>query len=247
MNTVDPKEIQNFSKDSSHWWDQEGPFAPLHRLNPVRLGYIKEQICSYFKRDERSFSSLTGLRLLDTGCGGGLISEPMARLGAVVTGIDADAQAIEVARAHAKIHGLNIDYKNKATSDLLAHRNQKSAYDVVLALEIVEHVREPAAFITECFDLCAPGGLVIFSTLNRTPASYALGIVAAEHILRWVPAGTHDWDKFIKPSELAQYVRAAGGICQDIRGMVFSPLKGQFVLSRSNVDVNYFMCCHKPA
>lgn len=172
-----------------------------------------------------------------------------------MTGIDADAQAIEVARAHAKIHGLNIDYKNKATSDLLAHRNQKSAYDVVLALEIVEHVREPAAFITECFDLCAPGGLVIFSTLNRTPASYALGIVAAEHILRWVPAGTHDWDKFIKPSELAQYVRAAGGICQDIRGMVFSPLERAicslqiecgcellYVLSQTGLSLNLKIC-----
>lgn len=243
MNTVDPKEIQNFSKDSAHWWDMDGAFAPLHRLNPVRITYIKQQICAHFGRDAKSFSALSGLRVLDVGCGGGLVCEPMARLGADVTGIDADAQGIAVAQEHARSSKLNITYHAQATDEL---KTSKKTYDVVLALEIIEHVAQPATFVQDCFDLCVPGGMVIFSTLNRTPKSYALGILAAEHILRWVPRGTHDWKKFVKPSELSRYVRDVGGTMVDICGLTYSPFQQKFSLDPRDMAVNYLMACQKP-
>lgn len=240
MNTVDAKEIQNFSKDSSRWWDENGPFKPLHRLNPVRLSYIKQQICQHFGRDFESFKSYDGLSILDIGCGGGLVCEPMARLGGNVTGIDADNNAIETARDHAEQSDLEIEYLNKSTSDI-----QGQQYDVVLALEIIEHVADLDTFMREVVALCKPNGLIIFSTLNRTPKSYALGIVAAEHILRWVPQGTHDWKKFIKPSELARMVRQNDATPKNVCGMVFSPFKNKFELSPHDTAVNYFMSAVK--
>ena len=244
MNTVDRQEIQNFSKDSGDWWDANGPFAVLHRLNHVRLRYIKEQICNHFGRDVDGFDSYQGLEILDIGCGGGLICEPVARLGGVVTGIDADGQAIQVARTHALDSGLadNITYRDD-TTDILVH--EECLFDVVLALEVIEHVSHPEQFVREAFALCKPGGLVIFSTLNRNPKSYALGIVAAEHVLGWVPRGTHSWKKFVKPSELTRFAREQGGIVDDLCGLAFNPFKNEFHMAPRDLDVNYFLTARK--
>ena len=238
MNTVDQKEIQNFSKDSSHWWDENGPFKPLHRLNPTRLHYIKQQICDHFDRDMKALDSYKGLDLLDIGCGGGLVCEPLARLGGNVTGIDADENAINVATKHALNADLKIKYDATSSEHLL---KKKKRYDVVLALEIIEHVSDPELFVKSVLELCKPEGIVIFSTLNRTPKSFALGIVAAEYILRWVPAGTHDWKKFVKPAELSRHVRNAGGKPKNICGLAYSPLKNEYSLKPRDTDVNYFM------
>ncbi len=243
MNTVDAQEIQNFSKDSSHWWDTHGPFKPLHRLNPVRLKYIKQQICAHYSLNFEDLKPYKNLKILDVGCGGGLVCEPMTRLNGTVTGIDADKNAIEVAKDHAKVSGLDITYK-ATTSDALEKEGVQ--FDVVLALEIIEHVSDPEAFVKSILALCKPGGLVIFSTLNRTPKSFALGIVAAEYILRWVPHGTHNWKKFIKPSELSRYLRNHGANPRDICGMTFDPLRGEFTLAPNDVDVNYFLSVAKP-
>ncbi len=238
-NTVDQKEIQAFSKDAGHWWDPNGPFKPLHRLNPVRLGYIRAQICAHFNLDTQSLKPFADLKVLDIGCGGGLVCEPMARLGAAVTGADADRIAIEVAKSHAKQSGLKINYRNQAAEDI------QEQFDVVLALEIIEHVSNPAEFLKHCAALCKPDGLVIVSTLNRTPKSYALGIVAAEYILRWVPPGTHSWKKFVKPSELAQYARQTDFKPFETAGLIFNPLKNEFSISKTDMDVNYFMILKK--
>lgn len=239
MNSVDEAEIQNFSKDSGHWWDENGPFAPLHRLNPVRMAYIRGQICARFQKDSGLLRPFEGLRVLDIGCGGGLICEPMARLGAAVTGIDADAQAIKVAQAHADEMGLGIAYQCAAAEDL------HNTFDIVLALEIAEHVTDLDDFIKSCAALCKPGGLLILSTLNRTAKSFALGIVAAEYLLRWVPQGTHHWKKFVKPSELARALRQYGANPQDVTGLIFDPLSGDFTLSDNDVAVNYFLSAIK--
>lgn len=250
MHTVDAKEIENFAKDSAAWWDENGPFRPLHRLNPVRLAFIKEQICAHWKRDTLSFKPYNGLSILDIGCGGGLVCEPMARLGADVTGVDADIQAIAVAQDHAKMAGLKIDYRAVSTDTLLGRgpspkpSPKGEGYDVVLALEIVEHVADVDAFVRDCADLCKPGGLIVFSTLNRTPQSFLLGKLAAEYILSWVPKGTHDWKKFLKPSELARAVRTADAQVECIEGMTFDALAGTFKRSR-DTGVNYFLTAVK--
>lgn len=238
MRTVDAREIEHFAKDSSHWWDADGPFRPLHRINPVRLFYIKSRICERFDRQMNDLKALKDLSVLDIGCGGGLVCEPMARLGATVTGIDADVNAIEAARQHAELSGLKVQYANAATEDFIG---QGKTFDIVLALEIIEHVTNPEKFVQDCFDLVKPGGLVIFSTLNRTAKSYALGKIAAEYILGWVPAGTHDWHKFVKPSELSRMVRNSGGEVTDLHGLVFQPFKAEFTLSNDDVGVNYFL------
>lgn len=243
--TVDPAEIEHFSKDSARWWDEEGPFRPLHRLNPARMAYIRDQACAHFGRDPRSLRPLEGLKILDAGCGGGLVCEPLARMGADATGIDADETAIDAARAHARGVGLDIRYEAAATDELVEKRGKQDKFDIVLALEIVEHVASVDKFVENCVDLCKKDGLLIFSTLNRTPKSFALGIVAAEYLLRWVPRGTHDWRKFIRPSELAAALRRAGAVPAGVKGLAFSPLKGEFLLSDNDVDVNYFMSATK--
>lgn len=244
-NTVNDSEINHFAKDSSHWWDENGPFKPLHRLNPARLSYIREQICSHFDLDTESLKPLSGLDVLDVGCGGGIVSEPMARMGGNVTGLDADENAINVARDHAAQSGLDIIYHAQSTSGLPESSDKR--YDVVLALEIVEHVDNVADFVDQCVNLCKDGGLVIFSTLNRTAKSYALGIVAAEQILHWVPKGTHDWKKFLRPHELATYIQATAARPQNMRGLIFNLLKNDFELSDTDYDVNYFMTAAKSA
>ncbi len=235
MNTVNTQEIQNFSKDSDHWWDESGPFKPLHLLNPTRLSYFKTQICEHFKIDDNTLLPYKGLDIIDVGCGGGLVCEPMARLGGNVTGIDADANAIQVATAHAKQSSLQIDYEANSSENI------KQKFDVVLALEIIEHVDNPELFVKSVIDLCKPNGLIIFSTLNRTPKSYALGIIAAEQILRWVPQGTHSWKKFVKPSELSKMLRDNGASAHDLCGMIYNPFTKSFSLNKNRVDVNYFM------
>lgn len=238
--TVLPEEINHFAKDSAHWWDENGPFKPLHKLNPERIRYIKEQVCAHFERLAEGASALDKLTILDIGCGGGLACEPLARLGAKVSGIDADAQAIAVAQEHAEKAGLKIAYENRTSEEL----NKK--YDVVLALEVVEHVRDIGAFVRECARLVRPGGLVIFSTLNRTARSFALGIVATEYLLRWVPKGTHNWKQFVKPSELARYARKSGLEPQDVCGVFYNPVRDSFSMCAKDLDVNYFLVARSP-
>ncbi|HEY0901688.1 MAG TPA: bifunctional 2-polyprenyl-6-hydroxyphenol methylase/3-demethylubiquinol 3-O-methyltransferase UbiG [Micavibrio sp.] len=237
--TIDPAEISHFAKDSDRWWDENGPFAPLHRLNPVRIKFIRDAVTAHFDRPAAVMSPLAGLKILDIGCGGGLVCEPLSRMGADVTGIDADAVAIAAARSHATATELDIDYRVESTDNL------KGQYDVVLALEIVEHVASVDKFVEETVGLCKPGGLVVFSTLNRTPKSFALGIVAAEYILRWVPTGTHNWRKFVRPSELAAALRCAGAKPKEIKGLRLNPFKNEFEISVSDIDVNYFMVAEK--
>lgn len=240
QNAIDPEEIAHFAKDSGKWWDENGPFRPLHRLNPVRMAYIRGQICAHFDRpDDDNLTPLKGLRVADIGCGGGLVCEPLARMGAAVTGIDADESAVAVARDHALQGGLAIDY---IAGDAASVQDQ---FDVVLALEIIEHVSDPEIFMASVMRLCRPGGLVICSTLNRTAKSFALGVVAAEYILGWVPRGTHNWRKFVRPSELAALIRGAGAVPLGVRGLVFDPLRNGFGLSDNDLDVNYFMTARK--
>ena len=238
---ADQDEIARFARDSARWWDESGPFAPLHRLNPVRLGWIRDRIGAHFGLETAGRQPFKGLKILDAGCGGGLVCEPMARLGAAVTGIDADAQAIDIAMSHAAGAGLDIAYRVATTHDMAGKKGRTETFDVVLALEIIEHVSDQAAFVESCLGLCRPGGLAIFSTLNRTPKSFALGIVAAEYVLRWVPRGTHDWKKFVKPSELAAMIRDHGGSVDRLSGIIFNPLKNEFALHESDLDVNYIL------
>jgi 2-polyprenyl-6-hydroxyphenyl methylase/3-demethylubiquinone-9 3-methyltransferase len=243
--TVSHEEISRFAGESSGWWDEGGAYASLHRLNPLRIEFIRDRIAAHTGRDPRAAEPLSGLRILDTGCGGGLVCEPLRRLGADVTGIDADDSAIAVASTHAQNMGLDIDYKPIPTDQLIAEKPEP--FDVVLALEIVEHVSDPALFMRHCAELCRKGGLVITSTLNRTPKSFALGVIAAEYILRWVPRDTHNWKKFLKPAELARAARPCGLRQSEIKGMIFDPRSGEFKLSDADIDVNYFSIFVKAA
>jgi 2-polyprenyl-6-hydroxyphenyl methylase/3-demethylubiquinone-9 3-methyltransferase len=240
--SLNPREIDHFSKDSARWWDENGPFRPLHRLGSLRMRYIRDRLIAHFGLDADNLTPFKGLKILDVGCGGGLVCEPLTRLGADVTGIDADENAIGVAKRHATGSSLKIDYRS-ATAEELAEK--KRSYSVILALEIVEHVADRDFFVQTCADLCRPGGLVIFSTLNRTPKSFALGIVAAEHVLRWVPRGTHDWKKFVRPSELAASARDAGLREKNVSGYGYNPLTQSFEFSDRYVAVNYFMTFEK--
>lgn len=243
--TIDPEEISRFSEVSENWWDEHGPFAPIHRINPVRMAYIKEVLCHHFDRDLRSLSALKGLKIIDIGCGGGLACEPLARLGANVTGIDADGNAIAAAQIHAEKTALNHSISYRCTTSDQMLPKAKNSFDVVLALEIVEHVSDVGAFVQSCADLCKPGGVVIFSTLNRTLKSMALAKIAAEYILRWVPAGTHDWRKFLRPSDLTNALQRAEVNPVEVKGLVFNPLKNAFSMSDTDLDVNYFIISTK--
>ena len=236
--TVDPAEIERFSRIAGEWWDPTGKFAPLHRLNPVRIGYIRDRAAARWKRDALSGVPLHGLSLLDIGCGGGLLSEPMARLGARVTGVDAAPRNVAVAALHAEKQGLEIDYRQGAAEALAESGNQ---FDVVLALEIVEHVADAPLFLKSCGRLVRPGGLLFLSTLNRTAKAWALAIAGGEYILRWLPRGTHDWQKFLKPSEVVNGLSAGGIEAQEIVGVVYSPLSRAWSLNKSDLDVNYML------
>jgi len=202
--TADRDEIARFAAHSAAWWEPDGEFAPLHRLNPVRLGFIREQLLAHFGRDASALIPFAGLSLVDIGCGGGLIAEPMARLGFRVTAIDADASAIEIARTHAEANGLDIEYR-VATAEALAA--ERKSFDVALALELIEHVADREAFLGAAAALVAPGGAFVGATLNRTPRAFALAVVGAEYLLRWLPRGTHDWRRFVRPSEFVLGLR----------------------------------------
>lgn len=236
--TLNNNEIEQFSKISHDWWDENGPFKPLHDLNPTRLQYIVEMLKSHSNRGEEHDKPLSGLRLLDIGCGGGLISEPMCRLGAHVVGVDASSSTIDVAKSHALNMGLEIDYRN--TSIEAMHAANEEHFDVILALEVVEHVADVQAFIDYCSKLLKPGGALILSTINRTWKAYGVAIIGAEYVMRWLPRGTHDWNKFLTPAELAHSVRLAGGIIKNLSGMSFCPFTWKWSLGK-DLDVNYLM------
>ena len=241
--TVDPAEVAKFEAMAAEWWDPTGKFKPLHMMNPVRLDYITNQIAAEFGRDLNDVEPFKGLRLLDIGCGGGLLSEPMARLGATVIGADAAPRNIPVAQLHAEQMGLDIDYRN-CTAESLAEAGEQ--FDVVLNMEVVEHVADPLAYLTACQQLLKPGGLMVASTMNRNPKSYMVAIIGAEHIMRWLPKGTHEWSKFITPDELADLIATAGLNVVDRMGMVFNPLGWSWSLSARDLSVNYAMTSVKP-
>ncbi len=234
--TIDPDEVAKFESMAAEWWNPNGKFRPLHMLNPCRLDYITSQIAMEFDRDQNDRAPFAGLRLLDIGCGGGLLSEPMARLGAEVTGADAAAGSIPVAQVHAEQSGLRIDYRN-TTAEALAATGEM--FDAILNMEVVEHVANPQACMNACAALLKPGGLMIASTINRNPKSYMAAILGAEVIMRWLPRGTHDWSKFITPDELCTLLRAAGLTPVDRKGFVFNPIAWNWSLSDRDLSVNY--------
>jgi 2-polyprenyl-6-hydroxyphenyl methylase/3-demethylubiquinone-9 3-methyltransferase len=242
--TIDPAEVARFAAIAADWWDPRGRFAPLHRMNPVRIGYVRDQVIRHFSRDGESATPFENLSLLDVGCGGGLLTEPMTRLGARTTGVDAAFENIKVASLHAQQGGLTIDYRCNSAEELVA---EKAQFDVVLALEIIEHVANPDLFYRALAELVKPGGILILSTLNRTAKSYAVAIVGAEMIMRWLPRGTHSWEKFIKPSEMASSLGKTGVTVVDTTGLAFSPLSWSFSLNPRDLDVNYLMTALKPA
>jgi 2-polyprenyl-6-hydroxyphenyl methylase/3-demethylubiquinone-9 3-methyltransferase len=244
MTTVDPAEVAKFEAMAAEWWDPEGKFRPLHMMNPCRLDYITGQIATEFGRDLHAARPFAGLRLLDIGCGGGLLAEPMARLGAEVVGVDAAARNIPVARLHAEQSGLPIDYRHTTAEDLVA---DGESFDVVLNMEVVEHVADPPAYLAACAALLRPGGLMLCSTLNRNAKSYLYAIIGAEQVMRWLPKGTHDWRKFITPEELYALLAGAGLKPVDGKGMVFNFARWDWRLSASDLSVNYVTASVKPA
>ena len=239
--TVDQAEVAQFDRLAAQWWDQRGPMAMLHKFNPVRLGYIRDRITSHYHRDAKQLKCLDGLRMLDIGCGGGILSEPLARLGANVTGADPAQGNIEVARRHAAQAGLDIDYR-ATVAEALADAGEQ--FDVVLAMEVVEHVTDVPLFVRRCAEMVKPGGLMIAATLNRTLKSFALAIVGAEYVLRWLPRGTHRWDKFVTPNELEIAMEQAGLRVIDDRGVIYNILADAWQLS-TDTDVNYLMTAER--
>ncbi|MGJ4858817.1 bifunctional 2-polyprenyl-6-hydroxyphenol methylase/3-demethylubiquinol 3-O-methyltransferase UbiG [Labrys sp. KB_33_2] len=241
--SVDPKEIERFEAMAADWWNPRGTMRALHRLNPVRLRYVRDQIAGHFGRSAVALDGLKGLKLADIGCGAGLLSEPLAKLGGEVVGVDMAATNVEMARVHAARSGLAIDYRILAAEDLEAAGER---FDVVLAMEIVEHVTDPAAFLKTCAGLVKPGGLLFIATLNRTMKAYALAIVAAEKVLGWVPRGTHDWNKFVTPAEIEDAVTPEGLAELDRCGVIYNPLLDEWRLSR-DTDVNFMMVFSRAA
>lgn len=234
--TVEAAEVAKFEAMAAEWWDPNGKFKPLHMLNPCRLDYITRQIAGEFDRDLTQEKPFAGLKILDIGCGGGLLSEPMARLGASVIGADAAARNIPVAKVHAEQSGLEIDYRHTTAEDLAAEGYK---FDVVLNMEVVEHVADPALYLSACNALLRDGGLHICSTINRNPKSFMMAIVGAEYVMRWLPKGTHEWHKFITPDELFALLRGAGLDPVDRKGFVFNPVSWSWCLSDRDLSVNY--------
>ncbi len=234
--TVDPNEIAKFEAMAAEWWNPEGKFKPLHMLNPCRLDYITAQVAATFGRDMTAENPFAGLRLLDIGCGGGLLSEPMARLGANVVGADAAERNINVAQIHAQQSGLTIDYRH-TTAEALAQAGEH--FDVILNMEVIEHVADPQAYLTACRDIMNPGGMMICSTINRNVKSFVMAIIGAEYVMRWLPKGTHDWEKFIAPDDLYAMIRVAELTPVDRKGFVFNPITWTWHISDRDLSVNY--------
>jgi 2-polyprenyl-6-hydroxyphenyl methylase/3-demethylubiquinone-9 3-methyltransferase len=235
--TVDPEDIDRFAAQGADWWDPSGSFAALHRINPARLAFIRDQLLAHFDRDARALAPFAGLRLADIGCGGGLVAEPMTRLGCTVTGIDAGAAAIEAARARGESADLTIDYR---VADIEGLARTGEQFDIILALEIIEHVADRETFFTTLGRLVKPGGIFIGATLNRTARSFALAIVGAEYVLGWLPRGTHDWRKFIRPSECVLGLRRNGIHTTELAGVNYDLARGEWLLSR-DLEVNYML------
>jgi 2-polyprenyl-6-hydroxyphenyl methylase/3-demethylubiquinone-9 3-methyltransferase len=234
--SVDAAEIAKFSKLSAEWWDPKGKMAPLHRINPLRLGYIRDAACRKFERNVRSLNCLAGLRVLDIGCGAGLLCEPLSRLGAQVTGVDPSASNIAAAKLHADKSHLAIDYRCTTVEEI----DPRERFDIVLAMEVVEHVVDVGAFLKRCAAMLKPNGLMVVSTLNRNWKSFALAIVGAEYVLRWLPRGTHEWNKFVTPDELTKHLLDNRLVITEQTGVVYSPFADKWTLS-SDMDVNYMV------
>jgi len=267
--TRNEAEIAKFSAIAAEWWDESGKFAPLHRINPVRIGYIRDQALAHFKHDNaQTITPLNSLSLLDIGCGGGLVAEPMARMGATVTAIDGSEKNIATASVHAEQSGLTIDYRVATAEELInthsptetlqpeqvrggeavrgiAPQQKNNQYDIVLALEVIEHVDNVPLFLESIAALVKPGGMLVMSTLNRTHKAYLMAILGAEYVLRWLPRGTHDWKKFLKPHELIQPLEQQGLTLMDMQGLVLNPLNWQWQLNPRDLDVNYMMVMTK--
>lgn len=233
--SIDPEEVAKFTAMAEAWWDPQGSFRPLHKLNPTRLAFIRDRVAERQGRNPLADRPLAGLRLLDIGCGGGLLSEPMARLGATVTGLDASVRNIAIARRHAELSGLEIDYRAGSAEELVESGGR---FDIVLNMEVIEHVADRNAFLAACCELLADDGMMFIATLNRTPKAFALAIVGAEYVLGWLPRGTHDWNKFVRPSELAAGLRRHGVNIIELTGVGYSPLADKWALAR-DLEVNY--------
>ena len=239
--TLDPDEVARFAAIADEWWDPTGKFRPLHKIGPARLQFFRQEICRHFGRDESSNEALNGLSLIDIGCGGGLVAEPMAKQGATVTAIDPAENNIKAAQVHADAQNLQIDYKACRAEDMV---ESGETFDIVFCLEVVEHVPNVQDFVALIAKLVAPGGVMILSTINRTTKSFALAIVGAEYVLRWLPKGTHQWSRFVTPDELKKCVEHAGLQPRDTAGLVFSPLRNSWSIS-NDCDVNYFLTASK--
>lgn len=241
--TLDPAEVEKFSRLAAEWWNPTGKMSVLHKFNPVRLAYIREAACERFRRDGKALDALAGLTVLDIGCGGGLLCEPLARMGASVTGIDPARTNVETARLHAADSGLAVDYRCTTAEDVAAAGER---FDIVLAMEVVEHVADVGLFVEACATLVKPGGLLFMATINRTLKSYALAIVGAEYVLRWLPRGTHEWDKFVTPEELSSAMTAPGLTVTDRRGVRFDILRDRWT-ETSDLSVNYMITAARAA
>ena len=239
--TLDPSEVERFSKLAAEWWNPKGKFRPLHQIGPPRLSFIRDQVIGHFKLDQKVLRPLDGLTVLDIGCGGGLVCEPMSRMGGNVTGIDPSEKNIAIADLHSKAQGVDVNYRAVRIEDVVA---AGELYDVVVCLEVVEHVPDVEAFIKQCSLAAKPGGLVIFSTINRTFKAWALAIVGAEYVLGWLPRGTHQWERFVKPDELSHFCKSADLNAPNFSGMIYQPLKDVWVLN-PDTDVNYLAAAAK--